>query len=124
MQMWQGRIRRWHSHVFGDKAMQHGARIYAMRLLEEALELAQAEGVLPQEVDHIVEQVYRKPAGDPAKEFGGVLITATCYANHAELDMFKSFETEYVRINDPILIERVRYRNFHGDKIGLRTQDH
>lgn len=119
---WQWKMMAWHNHAFGNLGPQ-AARVYSMRVLEEALELAQAEGVRPVEVAHIVQQVYAKPAGEPAKELGGLLITITGYANMAGLSIEDVFRTEYNRIQDPVLIEKIRYRNFHGDKIGLRKKD-
>jgi len=123
MKSWQDRIRRWHDFVFDEWDKTLGPRIYSMRLLEEALELAQAEKIALREIGHIIDQVYRKPPGDPTKEFGGVLVTATGYTNQAGLDMEATFEAEFARIQDPALIERIRFRNYRGDKIGLRPQD-
>lgn len=119
---WQWKIGLWHDHVFSDLGPTT-AKVYAMRVLEEALELAQAEGVRPVEVAHIVQQVYAKPAGDAAKELGGVLVTVTGYANMRRLPLDTVFTAEYARIQDPALIEKIRFRNFNGDKIGLRKED-
>jgi hypothetical protein len=54
----------------------------AKRVLEEALELAQSEGV---EIEHVrkqTEYVYSRDAGEPCKEAGDLLfcIFAWCYA--------------------------------------------
>ncbi len=117
---WQELVRRWHANVFGPRKNDHGAKIYSMRLLEESLELAQAENVSREDAETILKQVYDKPKGEPFKEFGGVLITAIGYANQANFDMEKAFDVEFERIQDQKLIDKIRYRNFHGDKIGLR----
>lgn len=123
IQMWQGMIRIWHEQVFGAEPMKNGAKVYSMRVLEESLELAQAEGVSAEIALQIVKQVYDKPAGVAAKELGGVIITMIGYANQSGLYIGDVFNTEYARINEPNLIEKIRFRNFHGDKIGLRPQD-
>jgi NTP pyrophosphatase (non-canonical NTP hydrolase) len=122
MLTWKERYKVWHDRVFGDCASEHGRKVYAMRLLEEALELAQAEGVTPIVCAAIQYQVYSKPAGNPEKELGGVLVTMTGYALYADLDIEATFETELERIQDEKIIDRVRYRNFHGDKIGMRHE--
>ena|SRR5579864_8361452 len=44
----------------------------AMRLLEEAVELAQAEGVTEEMVNRQTRHVFSRPAGDPAQEAAGV----------------------------------------------------
>lgn len=121
--IWQIAVNRWGDYVFGPRKEEHGAHVYSLRLLEEALELAQAEGATIAEVQHIVSQVLSKEPGEPKKELGGVLICVSGYANAAEFNLGEVFEFEYARIQDPAHIERIRYRNFHGDKIGLRPQD-
>ena len=117
---WAARVRVWHHIVFGERAVDHGAKVYSMRLLEEALELAQAENVSVADATAIVAQVYAKPPGDPAKELGGVTITLAGYASQAGASLSEAFEREFARIQDPGLIERIRYRNLHGDKLGMR----
>ena len=102
---WAARVRVWHHLVFGERAVDHGAKVYSMRLLEEALELAQAENVSVADATAIVAQVYAKPPG---------------YASQAGASLSEAFEREFARIQDPGLIERIRYRNLHGDKLGMR----
>ena len=46
----------------------------AMRLLEEAFELAQAEGITGQQAIRQIEHVYARPAGNPEQEAGGVAV--------------------------------------------------
>lgn len=57
----------------------------ARRVLEEALELAQAAGVTPEDAAHQLANVYRRPAGDPAQEIGGLSLTLLTYAEAAGL---------------------------------------
>lgn len=122
MLTWRPRMLAWHRMVFGDRHMVNGAKVYSMRLMEEAMELAQAEGVTADQAMTILRQMFDKPAGEPAKEFGGVLVTATGYANFADRDIEATFEAEYERIQDSAVVERVRFRNLHGDKIGMREE--
>ena len=44
----------------------------AMRLLEEAVELAQAEGITEEMVNRQARHVFSRPAGDPDQEAAGV----------------------------------------------------
>jgi hypothetical protein len=44
----------------------------ALRALEEAMELAQAEGVSLDQVNRQAEHVFSRPPGDPEQEVGGV----------------------------------------------------
>ena len=67
----------WARACFGDRAM--GLKERAMRVLEEAIELAQAEGIEIERVRHLVDHVYAKPPGDAAQEVGGISVTLLCY---------------------------------------------
>lgn len=50
------------------------SRERAMRLLEEAVELAQAEGIFIESVQRQVGHVYGRPAGEPEQEAAGVAV--------------------------------------------------
>ena len=64
---------RWAIETFGDVATNRDER--AARLVEEAIEFAQAEGVPRSVVEKILARVYSKPAGDPLAELQGVALT-------------------------------------------------
>lgn len=121
MHLAQRLLGRWSNLVFGS--IKITPRIRAMRLLEEAYELAQAEGVSELECVIIRDQVYGKPAGEPRKELGGVLTTAFAYADCADFDSSDAFWTEFERIMDPAMMEKVRHRNLAGDKIGFKKEE-
>jgi hypothetical protein len=53
----------------------------AMRLLEEAIELVQAEHIHMSRVFSLAKHVYSKPVGNPAQEVGGISITLLAYCN-------------------------------------------
>lgn len=112
-------LRRWSLLVFRERDREIGPKIRALRLLEEAIELAQAEGVTMQEVGIVRDQVYAKPPGDPLQELGGVLICAVAHAAVRDWDHEEVFWAEFARIMDPELMEKVRRRNLEGDKIGF-----
>lgn len=46
-----------------------------MRVLEEALELAQAEGVTWAAALLLLDHVFKKPAGEPEQEAAGIMVT-------------------------------------------------
>lgn len=109
----------WSRQVFGDQLWKLNPRIRTLRLLEEVLELAQANGVTPKQAAAVHAQVFSRPVGEPEKELGGVMITLACYCSTARADPEAAFLTEFGRIMDPTVIARVRSRNLGGDKVGI-----
>ena len=65
-----------------------------MRLLEEAIELAQAEGITVEQVCDQTQHVYARPPGLPAQEAGGVAVClyGWCAAAHIQLTEVASEE--------------------------------
>jgi hypothetical protein len=57
------------------------------RFLEEALELAQANGCSRQQAIDLVEYVFDRPTGDKVQETGGVMVTLAALCNATQLDM-------------------------------------
>lgn len=119
MKIWQDLAGRWSQLVFGEHYWQVTPRVRMFRLLEEVLELAQAEEVTELEVLAIFKQVYSRPPGDPEQELGGVMTTLAAYAHTAERDMEEAWWREFKRVMDPAIMEKVRNRNLNGDKIGM-----
>lgn len=74
----QLKVSSWVVETFGETAMKPRER--ARRLLEEAIELAQAEGVTREEVTTFADYIYAKEPGDPEQELGGVSFTLLAYA--------------------------------------------
>jgi NTP pyrophosphatase (non-canonical NTP hydrolase) len=120
MKLWQRMAARWSYLVFGEHQSRITPKIRAMRILEEAIELAQAEGVTGKELRVIAAQVYSKSPGDPMKELGALMVTAANYAEQIGADLEEAFWLEYERILDPEIMARVRQRNLNGDKLGLQ----
>jgi hypothetical protein len=87
------RVAEWVVSRIGSAGMDRRER--ALRLLEEAVELAQAEGITLAQVARQVAHVYERPAGDPEQEAGGVAVcllgwcaaTGAGFAYIAELEM-------------------------------------
>jgi len=68
------------------------------RFLEEALELVQSLGCTQDEANQLVEYVFSRPAGEPAQELGGVMVTLAALAVPNGLDVEKAAETELARV--------------------------
>ena len=70
----------------------------AMRVLEEALELAQASGITPPEISVIFEHVWSRPAGEVAQEHAGVMVSllASCTANQILLEEVTATEIDRI----------------------------
>src|SRR5206468_12137232 len=75
---------------------------------EEALELVQALGCTRSEAHQLVDYVFARPAGEPAQEAGGTVVTlaALCIAN--DLCMHEAAETELARIWTKIDVIRAK----------------
>ena len=70
---------KWARLCFGDATMTPLERV--RRTLEEALELAQAEGMSREDMHRLVDYVSDRPVGDPIQELGGVCLTLLVYAD-------------------------------------------
>ena len=68
------------------------------RFLEEALELVQARGCTRSEAHQLVDYTFDRPAGDPAQETGGVMVTLAALCLAAGIDMRRAGERELTRI--------------------------
>lgn len=119
MKLWQSLADNWSKLVFKERYKDINPKIRALRALEEMMELSQAENVTEEEVLIILRQVYDKPKGDPHQELGGVMTCLAAYGATSGLDMEECFLAEYMRICDPVVMEKVRKRNLEGDKIGF-----
>lgn len=105
----------WAVLAFG-KAHVTNSKIRALRLLEEAIELAQAEGVQRHMIDHCTEVVYSRPVGLANQEIGGVLMTAAVYCSCRGMDIEEVLKNELDRVLAKPL-EKFAKRN--QDKIDL-----
>jgi len=70
----------WATRCFGVDQM-NDPPTRALRLVEEAVELAQAVGVRQLDVSETVNQVYNKKPGNPYQKMGGVYMTAHLMAH-------------------------------------------
>lgn len=93
---YQDRVAEWIAECFPPEA---GAdRIErAHRLLEEAIELAQACGTSKEDAIQLVSYVFDRPIGDQEQEVGGVMVTlaALCSAINISMDNAANKELEH-----------------------------
>jgi hypothetical protein len=78
------------------------------RFIEESLELAQALGYDLGRVPALVAYTGGRPAGEPAQEVGGVMVTLAALCSATRLDMHQAGEVELARILQPEVLEKIR----------------
>lgn len=76
---WAQRSFEWGIDAFGSEVITDVHERIA-RILEEAIELYQAEGGGEAFAQHLVKQVFARPVGDPQQELAGVMVTTGIYA--------------------------------------------
>lgn len=103
----QATATRWARETFGDEVLRD-RKERVLRVLEEAIELAQAEGVTAEEARRLVDYVLARPPGEPAQELGGVRLTCLVYASAAgfSADTAELAELERVLVKDPEVFRR------------------
>lgn len=77
----------------------------AMRLLEEAIELAQAEGINVERCHNQVNHVYNRPKGEPEMEAAGVAVCLLAWCNARSKNLFALAAEEIARIESKSLAE-------------------
>lgn len=97
----QKAVLQWVGDTFGKPSL--STRERALRVIEEAIELAQTEGLTVEDVRSVAEHVFGKPPGDPAQEVGGLGVTllAYCEARGISADMEERREFNRVLAVDP-----------------------
>lgn len=102
----QAAVGRWMVDCFGEViAMDPLERI--MRFLEEALELAQAEGMTAEEAGRVLNYVYSRPKGESPQEVGGTLVTLAAFCFRSGIDMQAEALREFDRIDSPEMRKRI-----------------
>lgn len=88
------------------------------RMLEEALELAQALSVTEEEADNLLIHVYGKPPGIVAQEIGGLATTLLAVSIAAHIDFEFALQKEVERI-ESLSPERFRDRQRLNAQLGI-----
>jgi NTP pyrophosphatase (non-canonical NTP hydrolase) len=93
----------------------------AARLLEEAIELAQAAGVSEEHALATVRHIFQKPPGDPAQELGGVGLTLLACAAALGESASEAEQKEWKRV---LSIPADYFRERHNKKAdaGIATR--
>lgn len=112
----QGSVADWLERAFGNGVSTPlRARERALRVLEEAVELAQVEGVTPAEIARLQAYVYDRPVGDPMQEIGGVRLALLAYAVEKGLSADRAELAELAHVfAKPLQAVRDRSREMHA----------
>lgn len=86
----------WAVRAFGPIANNNDER--AARLAEEAIEIAQCEGVPLDVIIRIAQRVYSRPAGERWQEIGGTCIALLAYAENVGLSVDRCAGKEWQRV--------------------------
>lgn len=82
----QSEVKRWALSIF-PTAYVYNRRERAHRMLEEAMELAQACGCNKEEARDLMNYVWSRPVGQPNKELGDLAVTTAALAEGCGLDL-------------------------------------
>ena len=104
----------WALWAFGRVVLNRQER--AMRLLEEATEYAQAEGVQKIVADAIVTRVYLKDPGDPVEELAQVQMCVCAAASVHNVDLM---ETTHQQVNKCWERNAAEWERRHDAKVQL-----
>ncbi len=67
------------------------------RIIEEAIELAQAEGLPLEMIFRIAQRTYGRPAGKPEQEVGGMMTTLMTYCQARGISIYRAEVAEFAR---------------------------
>lgn len=115
----QGCVVHWVEQSFGPKTAAD-RKERAKRVLEEALELAQAEGVSANDAWHLGFVVYSRPPGEPAQEVGGIGVTLLAWGGAANVDVAAAINTEIDRVL-AMPTEHWKARHLEKHKLGVAS---
>lgn len=105
LSLYQERVEQWLKACFPPLVATNVAE-RTHRFLEEALELAQANGCTQDDAIALVNYVFSRPTGDPNQEVGGVLVTLASLCSASAINMDDAGEIELSRNWDRI--EKIR----------------
>ena len=101
----------WAKEAFTSAATTPNER--AARFLEEALELAQAQGIAQSYVEALTKHVYSKPIGEVKQEVGGCGVTLLAYCESVGVS---ADDEEYEEVKRVIAIDPSYFRKRHNIK--------
>lgn len=118
MKRTQKNVLRWAIDSFGPIAANRDER--AARLAEEAVEVAQTEGVPKDVILRIVERVYERPPGELWQEIGGIEITLQALCENVGLSRDECGDREWHRV---LSKTKDWWRAKHAAKVAAGTAD-
>jgi hypothetical protein len=105
----QERVEAWLDACF-PQAVRSNRSERTHRFLEEALELAQANGCSRADALALVDYVFGRPQGDPVQEVGGVMVTLASLCSATGLNMDQAGDIELSKNWDRIEVIREKQR--------------
>lgn len=108
----------WAADTFGPTA--HNIDERAARLVEEAIECAQAVGLPLEMIRKIAIRVYDRPAGELRQEIGGCAFTLATLAEVAGFNAQHELTREFDRVT---AIDATYFRAKHAAKVAAGTAD-
>lgn len=115
---YQARVGAWLLACFSENVAR-SRRERALRFLEEAVELAQAEGLASEDAELIVSYVYGRPKGEAAQEVGGVAVTLSALCAIANIDLEQAALAEAERIETPEVMDLIRQKRMAKANYGI-----
>ena len=89
------------------------------RFLEEAMELAQAEGLTRADMAKVADYVFGRDVGETAQEVGGVMVTLAALCWNAGLSLHDAAWTEMERVERPEVMAKVRAKQDAKSAAGM-----
>jgi hypothetical protein len=117
----QARIGKWVRDTLGDAVM-YDRHERAMRVLEEAIELAQVEGVSVDSIDKLVARVMSRPVGKDKQEAAGVGITIAAYAECCGFSLAEVVQDELWSIQRSENRKRIRLKQEEKAAAGVAVK--
>jgi hypothetical protein len=104
----------WAVEMFGPVALDRDERLD--RFLEEAIELAHAEGCGRLHLNRIINRVYERPAGDTIKEVGQAQACLETFAESIGLSSDAEASKEFERVKT---IPKEEWKRRHTAKVAV-----
>jgi hypothetical protein len=108
----------WAVRSFGPIALNRDER--AARMAEEAVEVAQVEGVPLDVMQRITARVYSRPVGELGQEVGGLMVGLYALAARAGVDIDAEFKREFTRV---LSKPADHWARKHAEKVAAGTAD-
>ena len=91
----------------------------ASRVIEEAAELAQAEGLSEADVIRTVKRTFSRPVGEASQEAAGLMVTLLAWAGAAMVDLGAVTRKEIDRIEMPENVAAIRAKQAEKAEAGV-----